>query len=1073
MKTQLRKTALSLAVIAGIGASGAAFANETSSSVKGQIVGPNGNPAVGTTITIMHLPTGSTKVTSVNDAGYFSAKGLRVGGPYQIIVDSNKYEDQLLENVYLSLGSEYPVNVQLQPESSMEQIVVTGRPISQMSGGTGPAATFTLENLQEAPAINRDLKDIVRADPRVYVDESRGAIQCGGGHPRFNSLTLDGVRMNDNFGLSSNGYPTVRAPFSFDSIEQVAVELAPFDVQYGGFTSCNINAVTKTGSNEIHGGIFYDYTSDSMKGDKADGEEFDPGNYTEKRYGFNVGMPVIKDKLFLFTSYEKLEGVEQFEYSAFGPEAKVTSAELEQIRGIATSKYGYDIGTMIPSMPVEDEKLLVKLDWNINDAHRANIVYNYNDGFQLSQSDQSSSKLPLDSHYYEQGAEFTSIVTSLYSDWNDEFSTEVRIGKSDLDARQESLDAASGFGEFQVRTPSGGTVYFGPDDSRQANDLDWDNFTVKLAGTYYLDQHTITAGYEYEDLNVFNLFMQHTQGEFRFDSIEDFDNKLASDIYYNNAAGTNNQNDVAASFSYQQHTFYIQDEYSFTDIDATLTFGLRYDKYTSDDRPTKNDNVAARYIILDGSEEMTAVAGPNGTTQSVAGKPLDNSKNMDGIDLLQPRVGFNWYVDDALEVRGGIGLYSGGNPNVWVSNSYSNDGVTQIGTYRGDFDMSGATFTNFNGGTPGFDVPQEMFDEVASKTVGAGDGAVNLIAPNFELPSEWKFALGATYTTEDEYVFSADWLYTKKRDSALVIDIALKESGETTFDGRPIIEAFDPNDSRSGDYMLTNVSGDDGEAQTLSFSVAKRYENGINFTLSYAYTDSKDVNPMTSSTAGSNYGNLAVSNPRNPGLATSDYEVPHRFTLQLGYKQEFFDGYATKFNLFGQASEGQPYSYLYDHNRRDGTYNWGDSSWNSSGRQLIYVPLENDPNVSYDMSASELQEFNDFIAAEGLERGQIVARNSKNADWFVKFDFKVTQELPGLMDGHKGEVFFVIDNLTNLLNDDWGVMRKGDFVGNNIVQVHNVDGKFVYSNFDADSVQPSIQKDASLWEMRVGVKYTF
>ncbi|QPB85280.1 TonB-dependent receptor [Pseudoalteromonas rubra] len=1052
MKTQLRKTALSLAVIAGIGASGAAFANETSSSVKGQIVGPNGNPAVGTTITIMHLPTGSTKVTSVNDAGYFSAKGLRVGGPYQIIVDSNKYEDQLLENVYLSLGSEYPVNVQLQPQSSMEQIVVTGRPISQMSGGTGPAATFTLENLQEAPAINRDLKDIVRADPRVYVDESRGAIQCGGGHPRFNSLTLDGVRMNDNFGLSSNGYPTVRAPFSFDSIEQVAVELAPFDVQYGGFTSCNINAVTKTGSNEIHGGVFYDYTNDSMKGDKADGEEFDPGNYTEKRYGFNVGLPVIKDKLFLFTSYEKLEGVEQFQYSAL--EKTVTRDDIDRITKIAAEKYGYDVGGMTPSMPVEDEKLLVKLDWNINDSHRANLVYNYNDGFRLDQSDQASNKLSLGSHFYEQGAEFTSIVASVYSDWNDDFSTEVRVGKSDLDARQQSLDAASGFGEFQVDTVGEGTVYFGPDDSRHSNDLDWDNFTLKLAGTYYLDQHTITAGYEYEDLNVFNLFMQQTQGEFVFDSIENFENQVASKIDYNNAAGTNNPDDVAASFSYQQHTFYIQDEYSFTDIDATLTFGLRYDKYTSDDRPTKNENFSERYVTADGM-------------------PLDNSKNMDGIDLVQPRVGFNWYVDDALELRGGVGLYSGGNPNVWVSNSYSNDGVTQIGTSRRDYNLAGATFTNFNGGTAGFDVPQEMFDEVAGKTVGAGDGAVNFIAPNFELPSEWKFALGATYTTEDEYVFSADWLYTKKRDSALVIDVALKDSGKTTFDGRPIIEAYDSNDSRSGDYMLTNVSGDDGEAQTLSFSVAKRYENGINFTLSYAYTDSKDVNPMTSSTAGSNYGNLAVSNPTNPGLATSDYEVPHRFTLQLGYKHEFFDGYATKFNLFGQASEGQPYSYLYRNDRKTGTYTWGDSSWNRSGRQLIYVPLENDPNVEYDMSAEELKEFNDFIAAEGLERGQIVARNSKNADWLVKFDFKVTQELPGLMDGHKGEVFFVIDNLTNLLNDEWGVMRKGNFVGNNIVKVNNVDGRFVYSGFNADSVQPSIQKDASVWEMRVGVKYTF
>ena len=1040
MKTQLRKTALSLAVIAGIGASGAAFANETSSAVKGQIVGPQGNPAAGTTVTIMHLPSGSTKVATVNDAGYFSAKGLRVGGPYQIIVDSTTFEDQLIENVYLSLGSDYPVNVQLKAPSDIEQIVVTGRPISQMSGGTGPAATFTLENLQEAPAINRDLRDIVRADPRVYVDESRGAIQCGGGNPRFNSLTLDGVRMNDNFGLSSNGYPTVRAPFSFDSIDQVAVELAPFDVQYGGFTSCNINAVTKSGGNDISGGMFYDYTNDSMKGDKIEGEDVDNGDYTEKRYGFHVGMPLIKDSLFLFTSYEKLEGVEQFSYSALNK--TVSQSDLDRIIAITKDKYNYDPGTMVPSMPVEDEKLLVKLDWNINDSHRANLVYNWNDGFRLSQSDQSGGQLPLSNHFYEQGAEMTSIVASVYSDWTDDFSTEVRVGKTDLDGRQQSLDAASGFGEFQITTSDEGTVYIGPDDSRQSNDLDWDNFTLKLAGTYYLDEHTITAGYEFEELNVFNLFMQHTQGEFRFSSIDDYEAGKAGRVYYNNSAGTNNPNDVAASFSYAQHTLYFQDEYAFSDIDATLTLGVRYDKYTSDDRPTANAKFFDRYGI-------------------------SNTKNLDGVDLFQPRVGFNWYVDDALEVRGGFGLYSGGNPNVWLSNAYSNDGVTQIQLRNGYDNLFATELTNFDGGTPGFDTPKDMYDAIGNTAVGDGDGAVNSTAPNFEIPSEWKLALGATYTTEDEYVFSVDYLYTDKQNSALVKDIALQKTSKTAPDGRPILE--EREEDRNGDYMLTNVSGPDAKSHIISAAMSKRFDNGIDLTLSYAYTDSQDVNPMTSSTAGSNYGNIATFDPTAPALSTSDYEVPHRFTLQLGYKVELIDGFKTKFNLFGQASKGQPYSYLYNGNNDM----FGDETWNWRGRQLIYVPEINDAKVQYDMTAAEIQEFHDWISSEGLERGQIAARNSQNADWFTKLDFKITQEVPGFMDGHKGEVFFVIDNLTNMLNDDWGVMRKGDFVGNRVVDAKIVDGKYVYSNFNAAASEQSIQRDVSVWEMRFGVKYTF
>ena len=1040
MKIQLRKTALSLAIAACVGVSGAALANETTSAIKGQIKGPSGNPAAGTKITIVHLPSGSTKETETNDAGYFTAKGLRVGGPYRVVVDSDVFADQTFNNINLQVGADYPVNVTLERQSDVEQIVVTGRPISRMSGGTGPAATFTLEDLENQPAINRDLKDIVRIDPRVTIDDSRGSINCGGGNPRFNSLTLDGVRMNDNFGLSSNGYPTIRAPFSFDSIEQVAVELAPFDVQYGGFTSCNINAVTKSGGNEVHGGAFFDYTNDSMKGDKIEGEDYDNGDYTEKRYGFNVGLPLIKDSLFLFTSYEKLEGVKQYNYGGLDT-GSVTAADVARVQQIAQDVYGYDAGGMPSSAPVEDEKILVKLDWNINDDHRANLIYNYNDGFTLSQSDAYSNTVTLDNHFFKQSAEFTSIIGSLYSDWSDEFSTEIRLGKSELDQTVRSLDAASSFGEMQIRTEDGGTIYIGPDDSRQSNALSYETVTAKIAGTYYLDQHTITAGYEFEELDVFNQFVQHTQGEWRFKSVDDFEDGFADRVYYNNAAGTNDPTDAAASFAYAQHTLYVQDEYSFTDLDATLTFGLRYDKYTSDDKPNYNENFTNRY-------------------------GFSNQSTFDGIDLIQPRVGFEWYATDALEVRAGVGLFSGGNPNVWLSNSYSNDGITNIGTsIRGGVDLFATP--NVNGGTPGYEVPQSLYDQVANTVIGSGDSSVNAVDPDFEMPSEWKYSVGATYTTEDEYVFSLDYLFTKRKDAAFLEDIALQDSGNTTFDGRPILE--EKETGRYGDLLLTNVSGDSGESHVISAAMSKRFDNGISVQLAYAYTDSTDVNPMTSSVASSNYGNLATYDPTNPGAHTSDYEIPHRFTMTLGYTTELFDGYNTRFNLFSETYKGLPYSYTFDDS--DGV--WGDSNSNG-GRQLMYIPEVNDPNVVYDMTPEEVTEFNEWISAQGLARGEISGRNRQNADWFTKVNFKMTQEVPGFMPGHKGEVFFVIDNLTNMLNDDWGVLKKGNFVGNRMIKTSIDDqGRYVYSDFSPNNGKTATQSGASVWEMRVGVRYTF
>jgi len=1031
-KTKLNRIAIAVAM--SVGMSTAAMAQETSSSIRGSVVGPQGNPAEGSTVVILHVPSGSTKTTTVGANGQFSSKGLRVGGPYRITVDSNVFQDTFADDVYLTLGEAFNTNFVLSNDESVERIAVTASQISTVEfGGTGPSSTFSLSDIEKAPAINRDIKDLIRIDPRVYIDETRSdGIQCAGSSPRFNSLTLDGVQMNDNFGLNSNGYPTTRIPFSYDSIEQVAVELAPFDVQYGGFTACNINAVTKSGTNEIKGGVFYDYTSDSFRGDKIEGQDVDGGNFTEKRYGFNVGFPILKDKLFLFASYEKLEGAELHEYPGL---VRADTAELAEIARISQEVYGYNPGGFRASTPVEDEKILVKLDWNISEDHRASLVYNWNDGFAIRQSDTFSSAVTFDGHFYESGAEFSTIVASLYSDWTDDFSTELRIAQTDLDGRQISLDQGTGFAEVSIRTAGNTTTYLGPDDSRQSNDLNYDQFDFKLAGTYYAGDHTITGGVEYKDLNIFNLFVQHTVGEYRFDSVADFEAGTPARIYYNNAAGSNDPTDVGASFSFAQTALYAQDEWIVND-ELTLTYGVRYDRYTSDDKPRFNQ-----------------------TFQDNFGFP--NNSNLDGIDLIQPRVGFNYAVSDSLEVRGGVGLFSGGNPNVWVSNAYSNDGVIQVALQ--DRTRESLFTKDLTGeGRPIFDIPQGLFDTVAAANPnGAGGRGVSATDPDFEIPSEWKYSLGLTYLTDNDYVILADILYADKQDSAIIKDVGFTDTGEDAPDGRPIYtgSAFQ--------YLLTNVTGDDAQSTTVSFSVRKDYENGLNMAASYAFVDADDVNPMTSSVSGSNFGNIAVSDPNNPGVATSDYEIPHRFTLNLGYTVELIDGLETNFSLFGSVNKGRPYSYTFTD---DGIF--GDNSFFSNGRQLVYIPEENDSRVVYGADFDQAA-FNQFIADEELVRGQIMGRNSINADWWTKVDIRVSQEFPGFMEGHRGSAFFVIENFGNFLNDDWGVLRQGSFVGESAVNASiNDDGTYQYNSF-VDPSRQTIQQDASLYEIRIGVQYTF
>jgi hypothetical protein len=466
---------------------------------------------------------------------------------------------------------------------------------------------------------------------------------------------------------------------------------------------------------------------------------------------------------------------------------------------------------------------------------------------------------------------------------------------------------------------------------------------------------------------------------------------------------------------------------------------LRYDSYSSDDKPRLNANFESRY-------------------------GFDNTNNVDGLSLLQPRIGFNWSAAENLEVRGGVGRYSGGNPNVWISNSYSNDGITNIGVREGEIENFETLFTTqlTGAGRPIYDIPQAMFDAVANTSPTAGDGGVNATDPNFKLPHEWKFAIGATYLTDDEYVITADLLYSKKKDSAIVTDLSLFDSGNDAPDGRPLYES---NGRRDGnDLLLTNVKGSDGDSKVLSLAVSKDYDFGLDASLAYAFTRSTDVSPMTSSTAGSNTRNVATSDLNNPGVATSDYQIRHRFTMNLSYKHEFIDGHDTRFSLFGTANEGEPISYSYTDSR---------DIFNDSNdfRSLIYVPLENDQTVVYGPDFDQAA-FDQFISDEGLTRGSIMGRNSASADWWVKFDMRVSQELPAFYEGHKASAFLVIENVGNLINDDWGVFSQGSFVADDVISASfNDQNQYVYEEFN--DAEQSINRGASLWEVRVGVKYKF
>ncbi|MDA0979411.1 MAG: cell envelope biogenesis protein OmpA, partial [Proteobacteria bacterium] len=788
-------------------------------------------------------------------------------------------------------------------------------------------------------------------------------------------------------------------PFSYDAISQVTVERLQTDAKYGGFSACNINAVTKSGGNEFSGSFFYDYTDDDLRADSLEGDKISTGAYDETRWGVTLGGPIIQDKVFFFAAYEKLEGANLFDRGPIGSgavnEVEVTQAELDEIVDIAKTLYQYDPGPISSSLDNEDEKLLVKLDWYINDSHRVAYTYNWNDGNNFTESDSDLNEFEFENHLYERGAELESHVVTVYSDWTDNFSTEIRIGNLDLDNRQLSVGGTD-FGEIRVELADV-DVYLGGDDSRQSNVLNYEVDQISLRGNYELDNgHSLSFGYERESTEVYNLFVQHTETEIRFRGIDNFRNGFASAIYYNNAP-SNVPADAAADWGYDVDTFYISDEFNLVE-NVTIVAGLRYDRYSTSDKPPVNPDFVADYGFA-------------------------NNATVDGLGLVQPRLGVTYYMSDALTVRGGVGLYSGGNPNVWLSNNYSANNVQQFGQRGRSFGYTNGSRSLFDadvvyngvesnapaGAGPGWGIPSELWDAVAA---GNGDNfEINYLDPSFDLPSEWKMSLGLTYVFENGLTMNADTLWTRGRNTAMIKHGDLDLVGQTA-EGYPQYAS-----NREASFVLTNSDvGDRSFGASVFFSQA--YDNGIDWVFGYAYTDAEDVQPMTSSVAFSNYTNRAFFDPEEDVRSTSNYNIRHRFTGVLNWEGTLIGDNITRISLYAQANEGPPYSYTFD-----GTIN-----------PYGFTPF---------------LDFQDIVLRPGDRR------NENEGSWWFKMDFKVEQEFnvgPG-----QAAAFLVIDNLTNLINDDWGVLEKVNFP----------------NNVGPGDREEARIGDASRYEIRFGVRYAF
>ena len=1063
------KKVLVTSVLLGLGLTQNLSAQETTSAIRGKVIDANGTAWAGANVVVEDTRTGATRTLQANETGTFYATNLPVGGPYRVIIDGTR--SVIVDSI--ALGDIYNLTVSLERESQVEEILVISDTGSFVDVASGPAATYSSFDLSTSVSFDRDIKDVFIYDPRMNLDTGN-AINCVGKHPRFNSISLDGVSQNDRFGLNDNGYSTATGmPFPYEGISQVAVELAPFDVTYGGFTACNINAVTKSGSNSWRGTAFYEHTSEQWRGDSltVDGVDakYKSVDYKEKKKGFSVGGPIIEDRLFVYAAYEDTEEPEfiaqGFAGSGNGVERPwLSAANYNRIKDIASNTYNYDTGGQAGDGLQTEEKYMLRLDWNINENHDLALIYNYYDGLEDRASDFSSNQYAFANHFYQKGAQSETTTLRLASQWTDEFSTEVFVSRNTMDDSQVTVGPKD-FAEMRIAIGSN-TVYLGADDSRQANALNTESGFLKLTGQYLYGEHIITSGYERENLEIFNQFVQHSRGgEYFFNDqsagnpaicatltaqgrlanpgcglsgIDNFELGIPDDIFYGSGGGTNLATDAAASFENVLNTVYVQDEFVVPDYNLTLVAGLRYDWFSSDDHPKFNQ----AFTTLNGG--------------------LRNDANIDGLDLLMPRLGFTWEARPNLTVRGGLGLYSGGNPNVWISNAWSNDGLSNVQLR----DRNNSNLSILNGGyalsgqgRPGYDVPQAMKDQVAATTAAnASNSFLVLIDPDYEQPSEWKLALGATYELPNGIVLDADYLYSRMNDPAYYVDVAQDITGHTSA-GQPIYS----NVRGQSNMMLTN-SGEKPESHSLSLVARDTYDWGLDWLAGYAFTDAEDVSPMTSAVASSNFNNLALYDLNDPDAATSNYVSPHRFTARLSYGREFIPGYETRATVQWFRRKGQPQTYVMSSNGLEG-------SNSSNRRHLLYVPGPNDTNVvvgpNFDVAA-----FSAFINNEGLSQG-FVDRNDVFSKWSSRMDVRFDQELPMFFGDNRARIYLKIYNFMNLLNDEWGHQYDAEFFSPDVVSsTVNAQGKYVYNQFTARSVN-DLREVESLWEMRMGIQFEF
>ena len=1065
-----------------------AMAQLTTSSMAGKVAA-NGEELIGAVVEAVHTPSGTRYTTVSNEKGMFAINGMRVGGPYEVAVKYIGYETKTFTGITLELGETYNLNASMSEDAvQLADVVVTAQATKFTTEKTGASTNITNRQITAMPSVSRSITDYTRLSPY-----GGNGMTFGGADGRTANFTVDGANFNNNFGLSGN-LPGGGNPISIEAIEEMQVVISPYDVRQTNFIGGGVNAITMSGTNTFKGAAYIYHRNENMRGDAIDGEQIGGARAKDRKttYGFKLGGPIIKDKLFFFVNGEmdktptianRWRASENGVADADNYISRASVADLQKVSDHLKSKYGYDTGSF-SNFPADESnyKLLARVDWNINDMHKVALRYNFtknrawnapnassmDGGTRMSGGRTSQYAMSYANSMYAMDNLVHSFSLDLNSRFSDKISNQLLATYSKLDdvRATESDD----FPFIDILKDNQNYIAAGYELFTYNNAVHNTIWNIKDDVTAYLGAHKVTGGILFEHQMADNQYMRNGTGYYRYTSLDEFLSGAAPEVVCL-TYGYNGETSPAARVSFNKVSLYGQDEWNISD-NFKLTYGLRLDSwfYNNGDLMTNKKIYDLTYMV-DGEE-----------------RHIDTGKWPGSKVSVSPRIGFNWDVfgDKSFKVRGGTGLFTGRLPLVFFTNMPTNSGMVQ---YQAQINAKNAaakgfTMDEFAGGVLR---RTELLDKLAQlgypmtidPTQGSIPSSISAVDPDFKMPQVWKSSLAFDYSVPVSFPLSVtvEGIVNKTVNAASIRDWSMKDAGGFArfngVDNRPIY----PTNFRQGTkaFILENTSR--GYGWSASATINARPAEWLSLMAAYTHTVSKEVTSLPGSAAESAFTYVpTVQGPNNIHLHNGVNVTPDRFVASVTAHDKGNNHYSL---IYETWRGGYNYSFMTTNDMNGDGYNY----------DAIYIPT--DAQVEKGefrfVSEDDKTRFMDYVHGNSYlknHQGEYAEGYSLYSPWVHRIDFSYKHDFKFNVGNtkHTIQVGFDVKNLLNFFNSSWGVSKYlNPAIGSHarILKYEGVDAEG-YATF---STPAAISKDTQTfvlnhaigqcWYASIGVKYIF